>query len=179
MAFEEVFAAENYCTTACYKIACAIHSNPEPSYGYQWKNHSYSSAEKDHRGYKGSGCLNSNLNRILVNSDGTLKSVEEKVNTVAVQMVVTAGWLVDLTGQAVLWNLEQLFIDTQPDTMVAEVGIIMERLKRPIAPIQIIHNFILVITKELGFIPSSFSLHLSFYLRLSYFTYIDIYSCFC
>ena len=42
MAFEEVFAAENYCTTACYKIACAIHSNPEPSYGYQWKNHSYS-----------------------------------------------------------------------------------------------------------------------------------------
>lgn len=25
MAFEEVFAAENYCTTACYKIACAIH----------------------------------------------------------------------------------------------------------------------------------------------------------
>ena len=66
-------------------------------------------------------------------------------------MVVTAGWLVDLTGQAVLWNLEQLFIDTQPDTMVAEVGIIMERLKRPIAPIQIIHNFILVITKELGF----------------------------
>lgn len=78
MAFEEVFAAENYCTTACYKIACAIHSNPEPSYGYQWKNHSYSSAEKDHRGYKGSGCLNSNLNRILVNSDGTLKSVEEK-----------------------------------------------------------------------------------------------------
>lgn len=66
-------------------------------------------------------------------------------------MVVTAGWLVDLTGQAVLWNLEQLFIGTQPDTMVAEVGIIMERLKRPIAPIQIIHNFILVITKELGF----------------------------
>ena len=29
MAFEEVFAAENYCTTACYKIACAIHSNPD------------------------------------------------------------------------------------------------------------------------------------------------------
>ena len=67
-------------------------------------------------------------------------------------MVVTAGWLVDLTGQAAsLWNLEQLFIGIQPDTMAAEVGIIMELLKRPIAPIQIIHNFILVITKELGF----------------------------
>lgn len=149
MAFEEVFAAENYCTTACYKIACEINSNPEPSYGYQWKNHSYSSAQKDHRGYKGSGCLNSNLNRILVNSDGTLKSVEEKS-----EYGGGANGGNDWMAGGFDWAsgpLEQLFIGTQPDTMVAEVGIIMERLKRPIAPIQIIHNFILVITKELGF----------------------------
>lgn len=66
-------------------------------------------------------------------------------------MGVTVGWLVDLTGKAVLWNLEQLFIGIQPETMAKEVGIIMDVLKRPIAPIQIIHNFILVITKELGF----------------------------
>ena len=76
MAFEEVFAAENYCTTACYKIACAIRSHPNPP--DHWENPLYSSARKDHLGYKGSGCINSNLNRILVNSDGTLKSVEEK-----------------------------------------------------------------------------------------------------
>ena len=146
MAFEEVFAAENYCTTACYKIACAIHSNPEPSYGYQWKNHSYSSAEKDHRGYKGSGCLNSNLNRILVNSDGTLKSVEEK-SEYGGGANGGNGWM----AGGFDWASGSLEPGTQPDTMVAEVGIIMERLKRPIAPIQIIHNFILVITKELGF----------------------------
>lgn len=74
MAFEEVFAAENYCTTACYKIACKIHSDPNPP--DYWTNHSYSSAQKDHLGYKGSGCINSDLNRILVNSDGSFK-VEE------------------------------------------------------------------------------------------------------
>lgn len=79
MAFEEVFAAENYCTTACYKIACAIHSEPNPPLGYKWKNHSYRTNREDHLGAAdGSGCLNSNLNRILVNDDGTLKSVEEK-----------------------------------------------------------------------------------------------------
>lgn len=78
MAFEEVFAAENYCTTACYKIACAIHKNPNPPYGPLWKNESYSSRPDDHQGYNGSGCLRADLNRILVNSDGTLKSIEEK-----------------------------------------------------------------------------------------------------
>ena len=79
MAFEEVFAAENYCTTACYKIACAIHSDPNPPLGKEhWKNPLYNSDKRAHQGYRGSGCLNSNLNRILVNSDGTLKSVEEK-----------------------------------------------------------------------------------------------------
>lgn len=76
-AFEEVFAAENYCTTACYKIACAIHSKPNPPYGYQWKNRSYSSNRTDHLGNGDSGCQNPNLNRILVNSNGSLKSVEE------------------------------------------------------------------------------------------------------
>ena len=75
MAFEEVFAAENYCTTACYKIACIIHSNPELKYGYMWENHSYSTKPDDHRGNNGSGCLNPNLNRILVN--GKKVSVEE------------------------------------------------------------------------------------------------------
>ena len=77
MAFEEVFAAENYCTTACYKIACAIHSNPEPTYGSdKWRNSLYSSRQKDHLGNGDSGCKNPNLNRILVNSDGSFK-VEE------------------------------------------------------------------------------------------------------
>lgn len=77
MAFEEVFAAENYCTTACYKIACAIHSNPEPTYGSdKWRNSLYSSRYKDHLGNGDSGCKNPNLNRILVNSDGSFK-VEE------------------------------------------------------------------------------------------------------
>lgn len=67
-------------------------------------------------------------------------------------MVVTTGWLVELIGQKMrLRNLEQLFIGTQAETMVPKVGIIMELLKQPIALIQIIHNFILVITKELGF----------------------------
>lgn len=77
MAFEEVFAAENYCTAACYKIACAIHSKPNPTYGDQWQNHNYSSKQHDHLGNGDSGCKNSNLNRILVNSNGTLKSVDE------------------------------------------------------------------------------------------------------
>lgn len=75
MAFEEVFAAENYCTTACYKIACKIHSDPNPV--DHWTHHEYSSRQNDHLGNGDSGCKNSNLNRILVNSDGKLKSVEE------------------------------------------------------------------------------------------------------
>lgn len=76
MAFEEVFAAENYCTTACYKIACKIHKNPHPPDGNRWKYKFYNSKQADHQGNNGSGCLNSNLNRILVNSDGTF-NVEE------------------------------------------------------------------------------------------------------
>lgn len=75
MAFEEVFAAENYCTTACYRIACKIHENPNPV--DHWTNHKYSSKQTDHLGNGDSGCKNPNLNRILVNSNGTLKSVEE------------------------------------------------------------------------------------------------------
>lgn len=75
MAFEEVFAAENYCTTACYKIACKIHEDPHPE--YHWTHKEYSSRLDDHLGDQGSGCINPDLNRILV-KDGTLISIQEK-----------------------------------------------------------------------------------------------------
>lgn len=76
MAFEEVFAAENYCTAACYKIACKIHL--DLSHDNHWDHPQYNSIPSDHQGYEGSGCLYSNFNRILVDDDGTLISVQEK-----------------------------------------------------------------------------------------------------
>lgn len=76
MAYEEVFITENYCTVACYKIACNIHNHEIPKESWH-KHQDYFYDKSNHSGWNGRGCLSADLNRILVNSDGTLKSVEE------------------------------------------------------------------------------------------------------
>lgn len=77
MAYEDVFAADNYCTVACYKIACNIHKHELPATSWYKHSKNYKYRKQDHSGWNGKGCLTADLNRILVNSDGTLKSVEE------------------------------------------------------------------------------------------------------
>lgn len=70
MAYEEIFVAYNYCTSACYKLACTVGpGKPNGSNGKYWKQDEKGGVTHSPAGTKGT-CADESANRVITGNGG-------------------------------------------------------------------------------------------------------------
>lgn len=70
MAFEERFIADNYCTSACYKLACDVGpGKPDGSNGPYWHEHEHGGVTHSPSGTRGT-CADPSANRVITGNGG-------------------------------------------------------------------------------------------------------------